>query len=208
MELTRIYPQPMSAKAVKANLSSFACEECGTHASRAEEERAITHGLAETIYCMSCESIQEIAVTVEPKSVHLLNESNAKTQIWYHATNVEDWFTKVTTGYKMLDGEFIYAHVGTEEAARDIAKAKYFDYGVSEEVYLYQVTLCEETSVADYISDDEMIWDGFDVAHEESIEAAGADAVRYLNRWEAPGSISLLVNASMLEFVAVETITA
>lgn len=206
MELTAITPQAMDAAAINAGLSSFACAECGTHPTREQETRIIAEGFPKEMHCVECDSLRAIQVTVCPKSVHLLDETEARSMVWYHATNVADWHEKVSTGYEMEDGEFVFAHIGTKEAARDIATSKYFRYDKKAEVYLYQITLKETATLASYIADDETVWSDFEIADKTSLAAAKADAVRYLNRWEAPGSISLLVNASMLEFKSVKRI--
>jgi predicted RNA-binding Zn-ribbon protein involved in translation (DUF1610 family) len=208
MELTRIAPEAMSTTAIEENLSAFTCGGCGTHATKEAEHQSIHENFADDVYCEECGFIQSVVVTVEGDSLHLLDEDKAREAVWYHATDMKDWHEKVSTGWRMRPDEFLFAHVGTEKAARDIATKKYFQYNPEAVVYLYRITLKEGTVIADYIADDMMIWEGFDIAHEESLETAEGDAVRYLNRWEAPGSISLLVNASKLEFMSVETITA
>lgn len=205
MVLTRITPRLMSEKAHQSKASAFACSKCGTHTTKEHETEIIRDGFPRDMECTVCGTYEEIAVTVNPASAHLMNEPAARSMVWYHATHVEDWYRKVSTGEKMEAGEFLFVHVGTEEAALDIAITKYFQYNLKK-VYMYKVTLKDSASLAGHIVDDDTFWEDFEIADPTSLKAATADAVRYLNRWESPGSISMLVNASALELVSVETI--
>jgi hypothetical protein len=206
--LIAIYPEVMCQSAVDAGLSPFRCDDCGEHITKSNESISAIRYEVPLVKCDLCGDGGPGSITVTPSSAHLLQEDAVRDTIWYHATYVEDWFEKVTTGHDMEreDGNFLYIHVGSENAAREIANHKYFDsYGGDEpKVMLYQVKLKADASLSSRIVNDNETWRDFESVSEESKSAIGGDAVRYLNRWESPGSISLLVDARQLELVAVE----
>jgi hypothetical protein len=205
--LPAICPELMPVEAAAVGFSAFRCDNCGTHITKKNEsDSPIWHEIP-LVECDLCEGdVQQGSITVTPSSAHLLQADAVKDTIWYHATYVDDWFGKISTGHGMEReaGDFLYIHVGSEEAARDIARHKYFDgYGDDLEVFLYQVKLKADAVLSSRVVSDDETWRDFYSVTDETGAAMGGDAVRYLNRWESPGSISLLVDASQLEFVAV-----
>lgn len=205
--LPAIHPALMDSSAAAAGLSAFRCDTCGGHITKENESGSAIHHEIPLVECDTCGGDEQGSITVIPDSVQFIQEDAVKDVIWYHATYVEDWFRKVSTGQDMQEekGDFLYLHVGSEQAARDIARDKYFSVfgGDLEPVFLYQVRLKADAVLSSRIVNDDETWSDFSSVTDETVEALGGDAVRYLNRWEAPGSISLLVDARQLEFVAV-----
>lgn len=211
--LIAIYPEVMSQSAVDAGLSPFRCDNCSTHITKQNESDSPLWHEEPLMECNFCWGLQKGSITVIPTSSSLLQAEVARDTIWFHSTYVENWFEKVSTGQGMEeqreDGDFLYVHVGSEDAARDNANYKYFDgYSFSDEptVMLYQVKLKADAVLSSRVVNDDETWRDFGSVVDGSKEAIGGDAVRYLNRWESPGSISLLVDARQLELVSVERI--
>lgn len=204
--LTAIYPELMPQSAFDADLSAFRCEGCAGHISKQEESESQIWHEKPLVDCSLCGETQTGSITVEPSSSSLLLQGEAERTIWFHATYVDDWFEKISTGHGMEgeSGDFLYVHVGSEAAARDIASDKYFNnFEEFESLSLYQVRLKSGALVSSRIVNDDETWRDFGSVTEESAVAIGGDVVRYLNRWESPGSISLLVDARQLELVKV-----
>lgn len=211
--LIAIYPEVMRQSAADAGLSPFRCDNCSTHITKQNEsDSPLWHEIPQ-VECNLCGDLQAGSITVIPESSSLLQAEVARDTIWFHTTYVENWFEKVSTGQGMEegreDGDFLFVHVGSEAAALDNAHYKYFDgYSSSDEptVMLYQVRLKADAVLSARVVNDNETWRDFDSVVEGSKEAIGGDAVRYLNRWESPGSISLLVDARQLELVSVQQI--
>lgn len=205
--LSAIHPELMPLTAANAGLSAFRCNTCGNHITKQNESDSPIFHEVPLVECDTCPGeVQQGSITVVPDSVQFLQASAVKDVVWYHATYVDDWFNRVSTGQGMEgeDGDFLYIHVGSEQAARDIARDKYFSaYGGDLDVSLYQVRLKADAVLSPRVVNDDETWRDFSSVTDETAEAMGGDAVRYLNRWEAPGSISLLVDARQLEFVSV-----
>lgn len=207
--LNAISPELMPQSAFNKGLSPFRCDACGTHISKKSEADSPTWREIPELECDLCGELRQGSITVIPDSVPLLQSDVARDTVWFHATYVEDWFKKVSTGHGMEHeaGDFLYVHVGSEDAAKDIANYKYFDgYSFTDElpVMLYQVKLKANTELSSRVVNDDETWRDFHSVVDGSKEAIGGDAVRYLNRWESPGSISLLVDARQLELVSVQ----
>lgn len=200
-------PELMPQADFDAGLSPFRCDNCGKHIPK-ENERLSSYWLTEpTLACNTCDGPQKGSITVLPTSAHLLDLEAVRGALWFHATYVEDWFQKVSTGHGMKceAGDFMYLHVGSEEASRDLADSKYFTHPrEGERIMLHQLKLKAEAVLADPIFCDIETWWDYSSVTEETWKVFGGDVVRYLNRWEAPGSISLLVDARQVELVSVE----
>lgn len=208
--LSALHPELMPLTAANAGLSAFRCDTCGNHITKQNESDSPIFHEVPLVECDTCPGeVQQGSITVAPDSVQFLQASAVKDAVWYHATYVDDWFNRVTTGQGMEgeDGDFLYIHVGSEQAARDIARDKYFSaYGGDLDVVLYQVRLKADAVLSPDVVNDDETWRDFSSVTDETAETMGGDAVRYLNRWEAPGSISLLVDARQLEFVSISTL--
>lgn len=208
--LTFASPVVMPQCAVDAGLSPFRCGRCEHYLSGDEVRFSQIWEAEPLLKCQRCaDGFQKGSVAVLPSSEFLLDASNALSVSWFHATCVEDWFEKVTTGQGMEKeaGEFLYVHVGTESASREIAEDKYFrNPREGERIFLYELHLSSGALLSPSLLNDGETWWDFSSVTERTAEALGGDAVRYLNRWESPGSISLLVDARQLEFVSVTQI--
>ena len=121
-----------------------------------------------------------------------LNKKVVTKQTWFHSTFMEDWATAIVSSEN--EGGLV-VHLGTREAAKERATDTLMD-----EYYLYEVTLNSDVVVSDSIMEDDNYWPDRmnEVQGDDHAEFQGVDAVRYVNRYEAPGSISLAINANRI----------
>ena len=215
MEKVEINPQPMSQAAFDKNLSPFACVHCGAHSTKQMEiqmrksHNAWVQGSPFTCdNCGNSISIIESSLTVLPSSVPMLEKDNIKTTTWFHATNIYNWLEEVSFDYGDEDDDMIrpYVHVGSKDAALELGKWKYLEENDNDDdmFYLWEVTLNVEAILADGILEDRDEW--LDEVTDTARKALGADAIRYLNKWESSGSISLLVDPRYLTAVRVDEV--
>lgn len=197
-------PGKLSAAKIDAGYSKHVCRECNRHLTKAEFDAF--HG------CNAYHLKTELLVV--PSSHHLLDIETAQDAVWFHSTNVSNWLERVQSGlaseyFGMEDGEVPYVHVGTKEAAMDRANEIYADnYGndeeTSDDAFMYQVRLKKDAVVSTHISEDTNDW--FFLVEDKHKAKMEGDALRYVNRWESEGSISMLVDPNALELVSVEVI--
>jgi hypothetical protein len=137
--------------------------------------------------------LESAGLRVAAEAKKLLNKRIVKKQTWYHATFMEDWATAIISAENAAG---LVVHLGTKDAAQERAA----DMLMEDEYYLYEVTLDSDVVVSDSIMSDDNRWPDLmsDVHGDAHPEFQGADAVRYVNRYEAPGSISLAVNANRI----------
>jgi hypothetical protein len=208
--LTSTNPEVMPQGVIDAGLSPFRCDRCGQHVTEEVVRFSRIWYEEPLLKCTTCEDgFQKGSVTVVPSSAFLLDVENVRKTSWFHATCVDDWFEKVSSGHGMEKetGDFLYIHVGSEEAARDIAEDKYFrNPRDGERISLYELRLVTDLALSPLILNDGETWWDYSSVTAETRAAVGGDAARYLNRWESPGSISLLIDARKLELVSVREI--
>lgn len=137
--------------------------------------------------------LESAGLRVADEAKKLLNKRTVKKQTWFHATYMEDWATEIISSENAAG---LVVHLGTKDAAKERAA----DTLMEDEYYLYEVTLNSDVIVSDSIMSDDNHWPELmsEVHGDDHPEFQGADAVRYVNRYEAPGSISLAVNANLI----------
>jgi hypothetical protein len=128
-----------------------------------------------------------------------LDANKAKEAIWYHATNRKNWMADLLD-YDISDG-FPLVHVGIVDAAINIMDDQYV--GSDDWIYLYKVKLSPTAVLDPELYEDENMWP----VRTKNIEDVPANAFRYVNRYEATGSISLLVDPRELIIESVERLT-
>lgn len=138
-----------------------------------------------------------VIVDILPTSERFLNTASVKNSVWYHATDRENWMSD------LLDdrhGTYPLVHVGTKEAAITILSDRYVSR--DDWVYFYTVKLAPTAVVDDSLYEDVNMWPI------RTHELAGSGNIfRYVNRYEATGSISLLVDPRELIVERVEVFT-
>ena len=214
MELVEIHPTLMTQEAFSADLSPFACSHCGKHSTKSMETHMryahnALYGHQHEPFLCACGrtiSIADSTLTVTPSSAPLLNDETAKNITWFHATNIYNWLEEIS----FRDDENTqrpYVHLGAKAAALELAQWKYLEDNDddNDSFYLWQVTLNVEAILADGLLEDHNDW--FYEVTDSTRKALGADAVRYLNKWESAGSISLLADPRYLTAVRVDDVT-
>lgn len=207
MKIQPITPVTMTEEESLNGDSAFMCVVCGSRFKRTQEESILMQEngclRGEELLC-ECDTkpmLKMLDVSVQHDSIPLLDKTVAKTASWFHATIVDDWHEKVSTGFEMYDGEIPYVHVGNLSAAMDMANHRYFEQEKFATVDLYEITLMEDAVLSDTVCDDGNFW--YNHITERTREDLGGDAIRYVNKWESIGSISLLVDPRKIKVTKV-----
>lgn len=176
--------------------STMRCVKCGTYLTHAQEDYVVRFIPCDEEECWECGrklSIYGVVVDVRPDSEHLLDIANVKAAVWYHATNRENWMDGLMN-YGKLHGSrtgYPLVHVGTLDAATSILSDKYA--GSDDWIYLYKVKLSPTAVLDPELYEDENMWP----RRTKDINVA-SNAFRYVNRYEATGSISILMDPRQL----------
>lgn len=195
--------QPMSAEAQ----SAFVCLGCDEPLSKTWE-RMLTKGF-DSYQCV-CEEesmVDELDVHVLPSSFQFLDAGITRETVWYHSTKVENWaeeVSKLRPTFICGSNEMLsvpYIHVGTLDAAM----ARFEDTN-SESGWLYEIRIKDEAVLAGEVYEDRNDWEQwvrtgfFEGVLEDKKQC---DVLRYVNRWESVGSISLIMDPRFMEVVKV-----
>lgn len=198
MNLDKTYLPP-----IKNTHTHFCCPRCNTLADIKAADRIISNDDAHCTYCCdrsnsTSESdclanhyydILDANIVLREKAQEMMkNPSTIMDNLWYHVTD--------TPPEEMVfDGSFSM-HVGQPETVKALQEIQYQE----EKVYLYTFRLKENTIIHKDFVDDYNNWYTYDtkIANNE------VSGFAYINRWEAPGSMSLLVRNDTVELIKVE----
>ena len=147
------------------------------------------------IRCGRCETnydTETAIIRLDKSCEKFLDIDTVKDSVWYHVTTTDpsEWRYETSANwyYRMT-------HVGTHLTTND-----YRCYNLKrEKVRTLSFRIKPEAKVCDYIVNDFNNW----MTHEDAIRFGKYDVLRYINRYEGPGQISLLVNPAVLEMVKV-----
>lgn len=186
--------------------SVFACPSCFSILSEEDAKHIIDgelHDELNTVECDACGDVftaDTMEVNVAPQSRVLLDTEFAKSSEWFHISDSSNWLDEVTGD----DGFIPYIHAGTLQSALDRYEAH-----KGKTAYLYRFRLADLTVLDSTVYDDRNAWPeevGFPRTLTDERTGEAVDCLRYLNRWEDPGSISILldpqciVEVSMVEY--------
>lgn len=186
--------------------SPFTCFSCNQPLSHMVEQFLVQSVEGTIVECSCGEELEitDVDVKVIPSSIPLLESSIAKESVWFHSTNVKNWDVEILkaqptrTGGISDNGMSVpYAHVGTREAALERFSDRKESNG-----WLYEIRLKESARVSDLVYEDTSDWD-FWVRTGYYEDDMLCDAIRYINRWESVGSISMLIDPRVMEIVSV-----
>lgn len=186
----------MALELENLGLSGMVCTNCKKHLTNPEEQEVLTeyflqHDCGKELY------IEGVRVKVLHRYQHLLDIKKARKQpFWYHATNDENW---PKDNKNPRQGDVWLAHIGSKESALDRAAHQ----GYSS---IYKLTIDPETHWSPHVTDD---WNEWPTVLEEldmEIYHKFSEVTRYVNRYEIPGSISLLVASDKIHVVDCEAI--
>ena len=170
--------------------SSMRCAQCGTYLTHAQENYLVRFTGSDDRKCRSC-GIElhhsSIVTDILPSSEHFLDPANAKNSFWYHATDRSDWMGDLMADKDEKYGSFPLVHVGTLDAAFSMIAENYVLR--DDWIFLYTVRLAPSAVVDDLLYEDENMWP----SRTDQVRR-DASAFRYVNRYEATGSISLLAD--------------
>lgn len=198
--------QPMSAGAQ----SAFVCLGCDAPLSRTWE-KMLTNGF-ESYQCLCGDEsmVDELDVHILPSSVRFLDTDTTRENVWYHSTKVENWAEEVSQlrpTFVCGSNEMLsvpYVHVGTLDAA--MAR---FDDTKHEAGWLYEIRIKDEAVLAREVYEDRNDWEQYvRTGFFEGIleDKKQCDVIRYVNRWESVGSISLIMDPRLFEVVKVSVL--
>lgn len=182
--------------------SAFACGSCFEPISK-EDQLTLCSGDAddalENVDCPACGDyfdITEVEVRVHPEATPLLSMETVLETEWFHVSWSSNWHASL-----LREESIPYVHAGNRQSAIDRYEGLYRGCIA----YLYKFKLAPGISISDVIYDDLNEWP-------EDIQRGGlpyrngreVNGVRYVNRWESPGSISILVNPMFIVEVSSE----
>lgn len=180
--------------------STMRCIECGTYITHRQEDSIVRFTETDERGCYKCGNDlyhHTVIVDILPTSERFLDAANVKNSVWYHATDRQNWMADLLNyGH----GTTPLVHVGTKEAAITILADQYIKR--DDWSYFYTVKLAPTAVLAKAIFEDENMWP----IRTHELEG-DANTFRYVNRYEATGSISLLVDPRELIVESVKVLT-
>lgn len=181
--------------------SALRCQYCNKHFTTEFERLMLVEYYAVHEDCGKRVDIFASELTILPRYQYLLSLKNAmKEKVWYHATDYDSYYSDGTWEESIIaarssDDPFL-VHIGSMESAVDRGEVSYADT-------LFTLRLRPEFLWSPEVTDDHNCWP------EKFSDTQGefgnfADITRYVNRYEIPGSVSLLVRADALSVVCSE----
>lgn len=172
----------MAAGETKSH-AACACPKCGARVSRWAGWRIEKNDT--NTYCCPCGEIFGLwssDIWILPSSGKYLTKTKVIESKWYHSTYIQNWLGTV------VDYGVEWVHVGTSLSARGRAKSE------DPEFYKYKhtVKIKPKARISPRIYIDYSDWRPVEMLNDSY------DVVRYINRWESVGSISLMVRPSVL----------
>lgn len=179
-----------------AGLSALRCPGCKAHLDQAEESDLLTSYYM-THTCGKYFGAEDADLTVRPDYQKYMNIRSTRQEIfWYHASDLPDWDTKI-----LRYDDPLMVHIGSKHSALD--RARYVGAH-----YLYKLQLKKEYKISPTVVDDYNYWPDHlsetKVPGENYDFSKFSDITRYVNRYEIPGSVSLLARA---DAVAVSSVS-
>jgi hypothetical protein len=171
--------------------AACACPKCGARVSRWVGWRIEKND--NNTYCCPCGEVFGLwgsDIWILPSSARFLENKAVIGSRWYHSTYRENWLAEITdanlSDYGVAPD---WVHVGTSLSAS--ARGKSGD-AVNEYKYKHRVVLHKSVRISPLIYIDYSDWWPVEKLNKSY------DVVRYINRWESVGSISLMVRPSVL----------
>lgn len=216
----------MDWKIAPAGMQPVLCSMCGVRFT-AEEVSAVYYTHLARCKCGYIAERCNVILEVAHESAQFLDADTTRETIWYHSTFAPDWMARLEEGEKEaaeffesmgeddLGDPTAMVHIGTRAAAidraldlsQDMRKNWNLDErDLAEGVYLYAVRILPETEIDEIIHTDDNDDAPVTVGNCADFNySTGAN--RYVNRYESPGSISVLVNRRGIEIISVEKIS-
>lgn len=208
--MTLILNEQIAWQVAQPGESGVSCPQCSAPLS-ITLMRSLPYHDGATFTCPSCTVAQLVdslyLTNHQPKVLYedaeLLSSVDAvRSRTWFHATKKHKWLPELRRTWDEESGAKLI-HVGSYEAAVERALVmQHLDYlnhmDSSEDWSIHEVRLAADTIVSD-----EIMWDDNDAAPEWETDEVSflypgysfKGVTRYVNSFELPGSISLLVNS-------------
>jgi len=160
------------------------------------------------VYCNQSLRRGWFGIDMRYEEARLLDDDTCRDTSWFHATDLGNWFEDIN---QLRNGALPLVHLGTREAAADRMRnlhekhAQTSSDALGKEYYLFEVQVKPQTSVAPGITVDLNCWpkNTTQARDNKAYSCFSAEGItRYLNGYEAPGSVSLLANPSVLVKIA------
>ena len=184
--------------------SNFACPICHTPVHIKHEENIINeHGVTcmhncvivpdESVEHQRVFYINEASIVLRPGYEVLAKQPQHATSMhWYHISKRAPQQMEFDTGMEM--------HVGTLETVKyyrdQVARWK----NQQQDYYVYELSMVD-VDVEKELLQDENYWIAQQRALSNGINGHNVYAYAYINRWEAPGSISLIARRDVFQVV-------
>lgn len=162
-----------------------------------------------TTYSAEC-----AGAAIRAQDAHLIDEEAVLSTTWFHVSARADWATDILEptayqrGYRYAGESTLMVHLGSIEATKDRARHLSGEDTFAEAFYLYEVRLAPETLVGSAIMADEgNSWPEVTAlcgASERgcNYERFVVGATRYINSFEAAGSISIITDAPSVQVIS------
>lgn len=205
IEMTNIDGVNIDARIAVSKDRPLFCAHCRTSFTKEEHEEMLSNASVEDYPCGACgkkNTWNDCGVDILKPDAKLLDKEAVKENLWFHVTKRKNWIEDINASGAEDITKLPMIHVGSKEAALD-RLAHLSEGKTGQKWYLYAVKVNPVAPIADKIHGDE---DDFPVtygdAHEEQKKGYAISGVtRYVNRYEAPGTISLLANPSAIKVV-------
>jgi len=174
----------MTREEQKSRKSPFRCPGCGKPASRTEHASLLIAGYAVECECSVVYDTESAEIVLRQGSLKYLDPAEVFNNYWWHTTDKNNWFNDIRNYHGMWEQDMPMVHLGTFNAACDRGRWE----GYSN---LFRIRLKNSAKILPEVWDDATIWPSLAVEYDY-------DIIRYINRWESAGSISLLVNPNAM----------
>ena len=183
------------------------CKKCGDALTQKvyDELNEVTFGyVANCSHCGNPMKWGELTppyiVDVDDKEAKFLYDDKAVMETsWYHITTSDNWHEQVLTSN-------VFVHLGTKQAALDrLIVLKQYDWLDGSNYKIYEIGFNNKVNVSENIFSDDNQWP-VDLSEGKNNACSAHKVNRYVNEWEAPGSVSLIVSPKLFTVKSVETI--
>ena len=171
--------------------SSLHCSKCLLTLNRDEISYLLDEDNFLQCICKNKLNIKNILIG-KPKEELNLDFNNLMRRPWFHSTDLINWFDNVK---KDKEGKGLYVHLGNEKSTFERAGSRYFTDNL-EKFIVYKVEFTPEAKFCPVIEEDKN--ESFDYLDPSKSDKA---ALFYKNRWENPGSISVVANPHFLRVI-------
>lgn len=164
--------------------SSLSCRWCKTHFSKYQENQIISELESKCQSCLRINDEFDVTVGVRKSSAKFMQIAPVRSATWYHSTRVDDWGEKI-------QGTSSALYIGSYASAMNRYKhtnSKFFKGG-----WLYKVKLKDGVKIHPTVRRDDYV--------DRDITQFPDRVMRYVNLFECPGSISLIVRSNHFDII-------